>query len=168
MIMKTINTLKKVALGFCTLFLANQATSQLTIGGGLAYGSEIEEAGLNFRAGALLSPIVHVGADVNYFFPGNDGISDIDVFDINANLSFRLNAAEVLFLYPMVGLNYTSIRTRLFGLERQNNEIGANVGGGLGLNFGPLSPFIEYKYVFSKYEQSVITVGLLINLGSAE
>lgn len=162
--MKFNKIIKTACIAVGALFITNQATSQLTLGGGFAYGSEIDEPGINLRAGALVTPVVHLGGDFNYFFPGDDGAADIDVYDINLNLSFRLNA-DILYIYPLVGLNYTSVKNRLFGIESTNTEVGANLGAGAGINFGPLSPFVEYKYVASEYDQSVFTVGLLITVG---
>lgn len=166
-----MKAIKKHLAALCMvagIFATTQSNAQLTLGGGLAYGSEIDEAGFNLRAGALLTPNVHLGADFNYFFPGNDGISDIDVYGLNANLSFRLNVGEVLYLYPLVGVNYTSIRGRVGDLESTQSEVGANVGGGAGINLGPISPFAEYKYVISDYEQSVLNIGILLHIGSTD
>ncbi len=162
--MKTIKYTQIYLLAAIAFLTVNMNAQSGSIGGGLSYGSEIEEPGINLRASGALSSGIMFGADFNYFFPGDDGSFDVDVYGVNGNLSFLIHAGEVVYLYPLVGINYTSVRTEFVGFTETRSEVGANVGGGFGFNFGAISPFLEYKYVISNYDQNVLTVGVLFNL----
>lgn len=150
-----------VAVALLAVGFSFGAGAQTYFGGGVAYGSDIEEAGVNLRLGGMVSENVLIGLDYNYFFPGRDGASDLDVMGFNLNASYHLNLGEVLYIYPLGGVNATYIRTEVLGVKSDSWEVGGNAGAGLGLHFGAITPFVEGKYVFSSYDQSVFNVGVV-------
>ncbi len=162
---KSNHTFKLAGLFLVAFFMNFNLSAQTSLGGGVSYGSEIDEPGINIRGGAMLGDNFRISGDLNYFFPGDDGFYDVDVWGLNFNGAFILPSNEGLYVYPLAGLNITTIKSELGDFEDTRTEMGLNLGGGLGVNLGAVTPFIEGKYVISDYDQAVVSVGLLFNLG---
>lgn len=71
-------------MAFAAFFFS--ANAQLQLGGGLSYGTEAEEIGLNLRGLYGITENIAAGADFVYYFAGEN--FNYTEFNINANYFF--------------------------------------------------------------------------------
>lgn len=147
------------------LFSGQFVSAQISAGGGLSFGSEIETVGLNLRGGYVIENQFNVGMDFNFFAPKKSGPAKVGWVGVNVNAAYWFQATDELTLYPLVGLNISSIRAtaNYLGATSSNRqtEIGLNLGGGVMYKIDNIAPFIEGKYVVSEFDQAVFSLGVL-------
>ncbi len=148
-----------LTLAFVALF-ASASFGQLKFGGGLSYGTEAENIGINIRGDYSINDKIAIVPGFTYFLPKDD----VTFWEFNADCHYSFNE----MFYGLGGLNYTHFKYEmpsgsLFGVAFEGEDItdsaiGLNVGAGakLGSKF-----FGEAKYVLSDYDQLVLTVGIL-------
>lgn len=152
-------TIKLAFLLFGIIFLYSTSThaQDYKLGGGLAYGSEVEAIGIQFGGVYLFNEEISGAADFTVFFPDN-----YDWWELNINAHYGFYAEDDISVYGLAGLNYATIEVDLgppFG-SNSDSELGLNLGGGaeFGLDFADL--YTELKYVLSDADQLVISAGL--------
>lgn len=164
--------MKTIILAIVTLVcysIVNNVHAQFNLGAGVSYGTDIEKAGLDLRAGYLMGDRFNLRADANIFGNRVSGATDTRWSGYNLNGSYWVRAGERLVIYPMAGLNATTVRTEtttnepdgVFVSTDRETELGVNLGGGIGYQFNGLMPFAEGKYVTGDFNQGVYTIGLL-------
>jgi hypothetical protein len=152
------------------------ASAQLWFGGGLVYGAEIENLGIQANGHLVVNEEnkLRIGADVTFFFPEKATAAGIEVktnlFAINVNGHYMLVNAELLVLYAIGGLNLSFVTFDVDGPASElvflNNgsetELGLNIGGGVEYEvpFGRI--FGELKYVLGGFDQLEIAAGVRI------
>ena len=153
--------MKKLLTSAFILFLSfgihTAATAQISVGGGLAYGENIEEIGLKLDGIYVINEEFRAGADIIYYFT-EDGIT---FWELNLNGNYLFVEEEDLVVYALGGLNYARQSFDIDGMNNpSNSEIGLNIGAGLeyDLDFAKLTP--EIKYALSDFDQLVFSVGL--------
>src|SRR5690625_4986116 len=99
--MKKFKNLLLGAILSLGLFTVSQA--QISVGGGLAYGLDIEELGIQASGTYVLNEDMRLGADIIYWltpsesFPGGGEFSTT-MFEINANYNYIFyNKNDVMF-----------------------------------------------------------------------
>jgi outer membrane protein X len=159
--MKKLITYGCLILGI--IFFSNSnalAQSDLNIGGGLAYGTEIEAIGV--QAGAVLgfNENLRGAGDIAIYFPDSPSGVDNSFWAINANVHYLFMAEEATTVYGLGGLNYATSKTSGSGMSFSNSEAGLNLGGGaeFGVGFGAI--YLEAKYVVSDFDQLVLGGGV--------
>ncbi|MGF1637337.1 MAG: outer membrane beta-barrel protein [Cyclobacteriaceae bacterium] len=144
------------------------ANAQIGLGGGFAYGTEVEKLGLDLRADFKLGDKWALAPNFNFFFPREtrDHIHRWAGFNFDAHYLF--NVENSFYFYPLFGLNITSYSTERKSDDRRwkNSEIGVNIGMGSEFKIaGQLDGFVEFKYVAIKYvDQAVVSFGVLYRL----
>lgn len=139
------------------LLAASAVTAQSRIGGGLVYGTEIEELGINLNGEFFLKNSLAISPEFNYFFVEGDG----SFWTLNGDGHFYLNRSSQASLYALAGLN---LATRSFG-DNSNTELGVNLGLGANLELGgSVTPFAQFKYIFSEFDQAVLSFGIRFDL----
>lgn len=135
----------------------------IKIGGGLIYGSEIEQLGLRADGYYSISEDWRAGVALGYFFPKND----INWFEIDLNANYVFHSDEDLSVYAIGGLNFMIVSFDIPGAgSNSNSEFGINLGGGLeyGIDFGSLFGELKYAGIGGDADQLVIGAGLRFNV----
>lgn len=163
--MKRLITLGCLILGL--IFFSNSnawAQSDFKVGGGLAYGTEIEAIGIQAGVVYAFSEEVRGAGDVVVYFPDSPTGVDNSFWTINANVHYLLITEETSFVYLLGGLNYATQESSGGGVEFSDSEAGLNLGAGaeFGIEFGSI--YLEGKYVLSDFDQLVLSGGVRFNL----
>jgi outer membrane protein X len=167
--MRNIKNVFLVVIVFCAGALFKTTNGQADIGGGLNFGTEIENVGLHLRGGYLIQEKFHLGANFSFFFPKEEGSINTTWWAFNINGNYWYTPDGDLYLYPLVGLNIATIKVEGtfntgFGstsTSDSDTEIGINLGGGVGYMVNDnLLPFFEGKYVVSDFDQAVFSLGM--------
>ncbi|SNT07185.1 hypothetical protein SAMN05421640_2259 [Ekhidna lutea] len=137
---------KIIFLSFIIIALSFSTNAQSRAGVGLAYGSEIENAGIGFNGEFAASSDINIAPSLIFYFKKNN----VSWWEINGNINyiFSENSATI---YGIAGLNLTGIKVE--GIDT-NTELGLNLG--IGANFdagGSAIPFAEAKYVLGDFDQ---------------
>lgn len=150
-----------------SLALSLPSVAQTRIGGGLVYGTEIENPGINAHGEIFLNEQWAIAPGIVYFFPKKI-VEDLDFkwFEINANAHYYFEADGVE-PYALGGLNIAMVSVdfpNFFTGEVESEtstEVGLNIGGGVNFNTGGnLKPFGELRYVIGDADQLVIGAGI--------
>lgn len=150
--------MRKLILLFAFALLAYGASAQIRVGGGLGYGTDISEVGLNIRGLYQINDNIGAQADFMFYFVG-ENLSYTE-FNVNGNYFF---GTEQFRPYALAGLNISRLKASVpfFG-SITDTEIGLNVGGGGMYDINDMiSVFGEAKYIVSNADQLVITAGVL-------
>lgn len=153
-----------------TLTVSNiSAQTETTIGGLVAYGTEIESVGIGANAEFPILEKLTLSPSFIYFLPKEAGLSKINWFELNANANYYFLDQETVSVYGIGGLNYSSVKVTfdgendLFGndFSASDGRVGLNLGAGANFSIGGrLIPFTEIKYVLIDGGQLVIAGGV--------
>ncbi|MEM1127225.1 MAG: hypothetical protein AAGI71_11285 [Bacteroidota bacterium] len=160
----------------CTLLLAGlvglaapTAHAQLRIGGGLIYGFDIEQLGLQANGFYQIQPNIEVGGDFTFYFPEEIGNITSRVFSINPTGHYIFfDDEESLRAYGLAGINIAR-----FSVESDNQffddfsdtEFGLLLGAGgeYTLDFGRV--FAELRFALEGEEQASLAAGIRFAIG---
>jgi outer membrane immunogenic protein len=152
-------TVATMLLGAVAL-LTDEAAAQPRLGGGFAYGTEIEELGLQLNGYYGLDqvlPGLRVGADFIYYFTP-DPVS-LWTLDLNGQYRF-IEPGQPFGAYAIAGLEIARASFEAFGVEGSNTEVGLDLGiGGEYAVVPNVELFGEFKYVIIEGDQAVLTIG---------
>ena len=129
---------------FVSLLLSyNNTYSQHKVGGGFAYGTEIEKLAIQLGAIFDINAPIEIAPDFKYYFT-----DEFETFwELNANVHYNLTKDEKNNFFLLGGLNYATRSFEIFGISGSNSEIGLNIGAGADFNLGGFSLVPEVKYV---------------------
>lgn len=141
--------------------LEAQAQGQSKLGFGFAYGTDVEELGLNVRGDFKIGPIASFAPNFTYYFI--DG--PVNLYTVNGDFHWNFYTSRGMHIYPLVGLNIT-----FFGIEDvdTDSELGLNLGGGIHVPITTnMDLFGEIKTVLGDevVDQAVVSFGLLFDIG---
>lgn len=166
-------------LTFLTAFASAKA-QYIVSGGGVTFGTEVENIGINLHSLYKTEMEIRVGLGFNYYFPHREVIkedelsAETNVWAINLNGHYLFtDLHEDINVYPLAGLNVARVRvTTERTVERKTepdytlfkNETGYEFGGNIGVGGSynlekDIKPYLEIKYVISRYDQFVFTLG---------
>lgn len=162
---------KSIFLGILFLSITTiysvKAQENTTIGGYLAYGTEVESLGIGANAEFPIAEKLTLSPSFTYFLPEEEFGVSINWFEVNANANYYLVDNEGLGVYAIGGLNYSSVKVsfdgqNLFGpISGNDGRFGLNLGGGANFNLGgSITPFAELKYVVITGGQLVLGAGV--------
>lgn len=143
--------------------------AQLQVGGGLAYGTEVEAIGIQARGVYKFTEEWGAEADFIFYF---DEFEDVTFWELNANGNYFFFSNEAIDAYALAGLNIASVGVSIdlgpFGgtVSESNTEVGLNIGGGV--QFGiteSIKGLGEIKYIIGDFDQLVLAVGVLFDIG---
>ena len=130
---------------------------QARVGGGLSYGTEIEEMGLNLTGEFFLKDKVALTPEINYFFTDNN----ITFWTFNADVHYYFNKSSQASFYGLAGLNFASISNN----NNSNTELGLNLGAGVNFELNKsFTPFAQIKLVTGDADQGVFSFGLRFDI----
>ena len=155
-------------LGFTSL--QNTANAQLAVGGGLAYGSDIESAGVQIGGTYFLlgEQGIRLAADLIFFFPGDDGFgTDLNVWEFNANGHYIFNEGDAYIAYALAGISLATVSFDAGVLgEFSESELGLNAGAGIEYSIGGVKLYAEGKIVLGGFDQLVLSGGVRVPIGN--
>ena len=157
-----------LVIGFTSF--QNKATAQLAVGGGLAYGSDIESAGVQVGGTYFLleEQGIRLAADLIFFFPGEDGFGvDVNVWEFNANGHYIFNEADAFLAYALAGISLATVSVDIAGFgEASDSELGLNAGAGIEYSIGGVKLYAEGKIVLGGFDQLVLSGGVRVPIGN--
>lgn len=180
--------MKKLILSFClTIALISMANAQFTkVGGGLALSSgfqfhempwEYNKSGvmaISLKGIYEISVPLHISPSFTYFYPHiykeqfSKTVVSTMMFDINGHYVF--NSLDKFEFYGLAGLNILLARKKetlesFPAVIESDNALGLNIGAGTYMKLSEQFDLSgEVKYIFGKYNQLMVNVGILINI----
>lgn len=160
--------------------LGRTAEASSIAGGGLAYGSEINQPGLNLGCFVELGDTpFRTGAQTTVFFPREEedptGFDQRDfLLSTQLNFQWRFFQRDPAFLYLTSGLHFDFIRSRFrFDDPTRESEsesdfgLGAAFGAGADIDIGFSGLYVEANAVAVSggFSQLVVAAGLRFWLG---
>src|SRR5699024_11006613 len=88
-----------------------QQEGDIKIGGGLIYGTEIENLGLRADGYYRINEDFRAGAALGYFFPKSVGEVDFSWFEIDFNGNYIFHEEDELMAYGLAGINIAILNT---------------------------------------------------------
>ena len=163
------NTLTIVSL-LAILLCIQKTNGQTTVGGGIAYGTEIENIGINVTGQFFIKDNIAIAPSFTYYFPKSI-VSNYSFkwYEINAdgNYYFVIPDSKIK-PYGLAGLNFTIASVPSIGIfgsstssGSSSTKLGFNMGGGGSYDIGKkILPFAQLKYTLSSFNQLAIMVGI--------
>jgi opacity protein-like surface antigen len=168
--MKKLLTVGTLVIGL--IFLSNtnlhaqDGSGDISIGGGLGYGTEIESIGIQGGGVYKINEQFRAAADIIYYFPDEIGGGfDYNWMEFNANGHYIFTEDDGLVAYALAGLNFARVSidypdNDFFDGSYSETEVGLNIGAGLEYNIDFALLYAELKYALSSADQLVISAGL--------
>lgn len=159
--MRTLQLAALMSTTALTLLTHEAAAQPLRVGAGLAYGTEIEELGLQLNGYYGLDQVLEglrVGAEFTYFLVEDP----VTFWTLDLNGHYRFLPPGPFGAYAIAGIDIARISVDLGPLvgDGSETEIGLNLG--VGAEYAVVENvelFGELKYVISDYDQAVIAIG---------
>lgn len=178
--MKNIISVLAVA-AFC-LFATSQVSAQISVGGGLIYGLDIEDIGIQVGGTYDLSPEMRVGADIVYWLTGEEvdelgmGLEErysTTFLEVNFNFNYLFYEQDALTLYGIgsLGIHYFSFKDELWisgtshaqdSFSDSDTEIGLGLGVGAEYDLGTVKLYAEPRFFLSGFDQLAISAGVRV------
>ncbi|MBQ4006403.1 MAG: porin family protein [Muribaculaceae bacterium] len=156
--------MKKITLLICMVVIAftmSQAQvrkGQVAAGLNFEYGNLTESAGWGAHIQYGIIDNLRAELGFNHFFKHNH----VKAFDVNLNAHYLVGLyKEKLYIYPLLGLNYTMATFEDDHEKIEKNHVGLNLGAGaeyeitehIGVKF-------EYRHtIIRKVDQGIFTIG---------
>lgn len=170
--------MKRVILLILLIFpawstLSAQDRGDLSFGGGITYGFDIEEIGIQAVGIYSLNNNIRVGADFNYWLSEDESIFGSSFsstfFEINGNVHYLFYNNEELVIYGIgsIGIHYASISIDIQGLgsdSATDTELGLGLGAGAEYNLGPIKLYLEPRLFLSGFDQFTLSTGVRVPL----
>lgn len=158
-----------------TFSLAQQ--QQINAGMGLAYGTEVEQAGIIINGQYFFTDKWAGAPSLIFYFPEKEKFTSTgfsyeakaSVWEFNADVNYYFYSSGIAKFFGEGGLNVTSIKAKVKttggGSNQSSSEsesrVGLNLGAGVDFIAGAkLIPFVALKYTVSDYDQLVIKGGV--------
>ena len=139
-----------------SLGISATASAQWSGGGGLAYGTEVSELGLQLNGVYDIDEEWRGSADFIYYFVSGE----MSISELNFNAHYIFHEEDELTAYAIGGLNYLRVSASYGGFSASSSEIGLNLGAGLEYELDFANLFAEAKFTISSFDQLVIASGL--------
>ncbi|OFX83974.1 MAG: hypothetical protein A2W99_03530 [Bacteroidetes bacterium GWF2_33_16] len=162
---------KIILLAIVTIVLTFNSFAQISAGGGISYGTEIETIGINLRGQYSITETIDIVGGFTFFFPKKSSQeipfwgtietkSSLWTFDIDGHYNFTIN--DKFGFYPLAGLNISGASVDIDGNKTSDTEAGLNIGAGATYSINDkLAAFTEIKYTIGNMDQAVIGIGVL-------
>lgn len=167
---------------FFSLSVSLPINAQFTkVGGGLVFGTGYEyhhvhtgNPGINLTGIYEINQPFHLSPGFTYFLSKKDELdygdrrTSLMMFDLDAHYVF--NYLDRFEFYGLGGLNISFVKSKYLGDETYpenfaNNGLGLNIGVGTYMKFSEQFDFFgELKYIVGKYDQLVVTIGVLLDV----
>jgi outer membrane protein X len=161
-------------------FAQGPSSGKIRVGGGLAYGFEVKNLGLNILGTYDISDNIRVAPNLNLFLPYTEEsigkTHKLSQWELNldAHYIFPINN-DMFDVYPLAGINIAFITNQdefkdpalqaLYGYSSSDVKYGLNLGvGGEYPITEQLGAFLELRYAISDFHQFVVKAGVAYRL----
>lgn len=153
---------------FIIAFSVFTQAQETKFGGGLAYGTEMETVGINFKGSYGFTEEFALSPDFTFYIPRSETNYKYNFWEFNVNGHYIIDLESVK-VYPLAGLNLTRVGFKYTGptggffshtSSYSDTELGLNIGSGVEIPLDNFGVFSEVKYVISDFDQLLITVGV--------
>lgn len=168
--MKKLTTLVFAML--LTTAFSTTAVAQISIGGGLTYGTDIEEIGIQVGGTYVLNENMRLGADIIYWLIGSESFFGESIsytfLEINANFNYIFYNENDLILYGLgtLGIHYAKVSfdfdDDFFAGSGSDTELGLGIGAGLEYNLGGVKLYVEPRFFLSGFDQLALAAGVRV------
>lgn len=171
--MKKFKNLLLGAILSLGLFTVSQA--QISVGGGLAYGLDIEEIGIQASGTYVLNEDMRLGADIIYWLTPSESFMgasmNTTMFEINANYNYIFYNENDLMFYALgtLGIHYAKVSFDGPGsdypggsISGSDTDLGLGIGAGMEYNLGSVKLYAEPRLFLSGFEQFSLAAGVRI------
>jgi outer membrane immunogenic protein len=170
--------MKKVVILSIVLFSFSFAKAQqVTLGGGLAYGTDIQKAGIILNGQYFFTDKVAAAPSFIFYFPDKSKYSGSgysveaksSLWEFNADVNYYFFSTDVIKLFGEGGLNISTAKAKVkqtgsgFNQTNTSSETKAGLNLGIGVDFkagDKIVPFFALKYTVSTFDQLVIKGGV--------
>lgn len=148
-----------------TLLLGN-AFAQVSAGGGLAYGTDLNDLGIQVHGGYQINEEWRGFTSFIYYL---DGIENISFWELNFNGHYFFVNDEKAQAFALAGLNIINVGISidlgfLGQVNESSTEVGLNIGvGGQYALAEKLKAIATLKYAISSADQLVLSAGVLFD-----
>lgn len=160
-------TLFSVVLLVAACLTADPADAQIRFGGQLNAADDTD-FGLGPRVALDLQELdsnLQVIGTWDFYFPDTDSGTDLDFWELNGNVVYRLALPETDVVVPYGG-GGINIARREFegptGAESDDTDLGLNVLAGVEFPLLSFTPFVEVRRAIDGGEQFYLTAGVLV------
>ena len=142
-------------------FVSSSIQAQTKVGGGFAWGSEVEDIGIQLNGDFTVADYFTVNPNFIYYFTG----SNFNFFELNADAHYYFLKGDISGPYALGGINLGFFSS---DFADSQTEFGLNLGGGYEFDLGSsIIPFAELKVtIISDVDQLVIAGGVRYIIGS--
>ncbi len=164
--------MKKIITIVATIAICFMVTptiqAQISAGVGFAYGTDIEETGLQLSGVYTLNEKMRVGADLIYYFIGDEEFFGVKIeqtaLEFNGNFNYIFYNENKIEAYGIgsLGLHYVSVS--VLDNSESDSEIALGVGVGAQYDLGKVKLYLEPRYFLSGFDQLNIGFGVRMGL----
>lgn len=164
----------RIAIIILTLVPYFSYCQSVSVGGGIVYGDDIKEPGINLRAYYNLpGNRVCFGPEFSTFLTHKENVSGeeiaVDLYEFNFNIHYIFEVTHKLGVYPFSGLNFSKEKEEIeISGEKETfteEEFGLNLGLGAHYAYYDFVFFTEYDHLFGSLPQNSITLGVFYTFG---
>ncbi len=149
---------------------SNVHAQGISVGGGISYGFDIEEIGIQLSGTYGLNENMRLGADIVYYLIGNENFFGEEIsttaLEVNFNYHYIFYNENDLTLYGIgtLGIHYikSSFSIAGFSEDFSDTELGLGLGAGLEYNLGSVALYAEPRIFLSGFDQLALSAGVRI------
>ncbi len=174
--MKLTTKFLLLTLVFGFVLMTSKVQGQAAVGGGLAFGTEIESVGINVNGTYMITDNIALAPSLIYWIP-KSYFADYKLkwFEVDLNGHYYFDAGGNVKPYALAGLNFSFITVPVLdwtggwlgggSFTTKNStttKVGLNLGGGVEFDIdAPIKPFGQINYtIIDSFDQLVIMAGV--------
>ncbi|MCH8567042.1 MAG: hypothetical protein LAT67_02205 [Balneolales bacterium] len=138
---------------------AQNEEGNITIGGGLGYGFDLEYLGINLNGYYSITPEIRAGLDILYYLDDLDGVS---FWELNILGNYLFIDEDGLEVYALAGIHRFNVSFSNSGFGGfSTSQTGLIIGGGVAYDLGGISVYGEPKIsLVSAWGQFSLSAGV--------
>lgn len=151
-----------LSVGISATALAQGTEGDIAIGAGIAYGTDIEEIGLQASGTYVLNEDMRVGGDIIYWLTDDSDFASTTFVEVNANFNYIFHKQEDLIIYALgtLGIHYGKVDIEGISNGSSDTELGLGVGAGLEYDLGGVVLYVEPRLFLSGFDQLSLAAGV--------
>ncbi len=167
--MKKLTYIFAVAIIFAGIS-GNVKAQDISIGGGISYGFDIEELGIQLNGTYGLNENMRVGADIVYYLIGTESFFGEEIsttaLEVNFNFNYIFYNENDLILYGLGTLGIHYVRSSFsgggFSESFSDSELGLGLGAGVEYDLGSVKIYAEPRIFLSGFDQLQFNAGVRV------
>ena len=149
-----------ILIGFALCLNANAQSTQgdIVAGGGLGFGLDIEELGLNLNGYYAITDDIRAGVDILYYLGSDENIT---FWEMNFLGNYLFINDEEMRVYALAGIHRFNVSWSGGGFGFSGSQTGLVIGGGIEYDLGTVSLYGEPKLsLVSVWGQLTLSAGV--------